>query len=436
SSDEDKPEPPTSVSDVAQHNVSYNLITPINQGPSVDAVEDHTTQSRSMSPSTLTNGNDENEIFHEAAFSQEDHERIINEISSTPTTPNHLMKRKGIDLLTTPQGKTRRVVLNDGSQQFLSPGFHFTTQSTPTRPYPAKATDLLLSDPSDFSYEFFSSPLKSESRIFGYDYFEGDGRLDSEVDENWDHNGVPIGEALLEFRARVIEKNYALSEPYEKLAVNFIFLMESKDQTGGLQSEIDDDVWEAVWEAIGPLEVQLSSPEVVVESHTWAHQAATLEYQKFVERLRQAPPSSATLRQILNRMTSTHELWTHDDENESSYLKNTLAPLLDTYFGTIPRVNTKWTPSLDETKTEGSRLLIPDYSVTTLVGPQTYSLLHLEGKTVKNSGASQIWDDLTKLGQELKYSLDSMVKLQPRQSVSTQGILVQGFGYFNSYKFA
>ncbi|KAG0007877.1 hypothetical protein BGZ80_004125, partial [Entomortierella chlamydospora] len=37
----------------------------------------------------------------------------------------------------------------------------------------------------------------------------------------------------------------------------------------------------------------------------------------------------------------------------------------------------------------------------------------MEGKTATNKGWSQIWDDLTKLGQELKHSLDTMIVQEP-----------------------
>ncbi|KAF9405279.1 hypothetical protein BGZ76_006617, partial [Entomortierella beljakovae] len=84
-------------------------------------------------------------------------------------------------------------------------------------------------------------------------------------------------------------------------------------------------------------------------------------------------------------------------------------------------------PALNETKGPWARLLIPDYSVTTQIGNQKCSLLHLEGKVASNKGYSQTWDDLTKLAQELKYSLDTIIKLQPGKPVYTLGVLVKGF---------
>ncbi|KAF9434628.1 hypothetical protein BGZ76_007706 [Entomortierella beljakovae] len=43
-----------------------------------------------------------------------------------------------------------------------------------------------------------------------------------------------------------------------------------------------------------------------------------------------------------------------------------------------------------------------------------------------NDGSGQVWDDLSKLGQNMKLSLDSMLKLQPHGSVVCLGILVRG----------
>ncbi|KAF9990839.1 hypothetical protein BGZ79_004756, partial [Entomortierella chlamydospora] len=51
----------------------------------------------------------------------------------------------------------------------------------------------------------------------------------------------------------------------------------------------------------------------------------------------------------------------------------------------------------------------------------------MEGKTAINKGSSQIWDDLTKLGQELKHSLDTMIVLEPSGPVSVIGILLRGY---------
>jgi len=50
----------------------------------------------------------------------------------------------------------------------------------------------------------------------------------------------------------------------------------------------------------------------------------------------------------------------------------------------------------------------------------------LEGKIAKNARLCQIWDDLTKPSQEMKVSLDSILKLQPEDDVCVIGVLVRG----------
>jgi hypothetical protein len=87
------------------------------------------------------------------------------------------------------------------------------------------------------------------------------------------------------------------------------------------------------------------------------------------------------------------------------------------------------TPVQDETRGAESNLLIPDYAITTQVGKQQVSVLLLEGKITRNTGQGQIWDDLTKLGQEMKAALDSIVKLQPEGDVAVIGVLVRGMLY-------
>ncbi|KAF9174078.1 hypothetical protein BGX21_002008 [Mortierella sp. AD011] len=51
----------------------------------------------------------------------------------------------------------------------------------------------------------------------------------------------------------------------------------------------------------------------------------------------------------------------------------------------------------------------------------------MEGKTAVNKGLSQIWDDPTKLEQELKHPLDTMIVLEPSRPVSVIGILLTGY---------
>ncbi|KAF9418562.1 hypothetical protein BGZ76_004369, partial [Entomortierella beljakovae] len=60
-------------------------------------------------------------------------------------------------------------------------------------------------------------------------------------------------------------------------------------------------------------------------------------------------------------------------------------------------------------KTRGSEsnLLIPDYAVTTHVRNQQISVVLLGSKIAKNAG-NQLWDDLTKLGMEMKTAFDSI----------------------------
>ncbi|KAG0249743.1 hypothetical protein BG011_008985, partial [Mortierella polycephala] len=285
---------------------------------------------------------------------------------------------------------------------------------------------LLSSDPADGSYIDQEEEYKPKIKTFVHDFLDGDGRRDPNVEDQWVHGDIEVGEALLAFRDRVVENNFGLSQPHEKLALSCIFLVESEFQTGGLQGEVGDDVWAALWQSIGQLNVPAFTSEFVVEAHSWAHLAATHAYAEFVQILEDAPPASKLLKQVLTRLTTTHELWAQEEENEATFLKNMLAPCLDACFGAMQHTNTKWVTVLNDTRDAGSRLLVPDYSVSTLVGSQSCSVVHLEGKTAKNSGYSEIWDDRTKLGQELKYSLDSMIKLQPQQAVCSQGILVQG----------
>ncbi|KAF9935851.1 hypothetical protein BGZ67_002913 [Mortierella alpina] len=124
-------------------------------------------------------------------------------------------------------------------------------------------------------------------------------------------------------------------------------------------------------------------------------------------------------------MSDTAQLWNTRRRNEDTYLKSQLGPFLDTYFGKLRFTKSDWTPTQDDTRGQESNLLIPDYAVTTQVGRQQLSVVLLEGKIQRNAGHGQIWDDLTKLGQEMKAALDSILKAQPGDEVCVVGILVK-----------
>ncbi|KAF8928417.1 hypothetical protein BGZ58_009670 [Dissophora ornata] len=157
--------------------------------------------------------------------------------------------------------------------------------------------DLLSSDPADDSFVHVDEVHEPEGKMFTYDFLDGDGRYDSNVEEQWIYSNIEIGKALLAFRSRVVGNNFGISQPHEKLALNFIFLIESEFQTGGLQGEVDDDVWVALWESVGELNMPIFASEEIVDAHMWAHLAATCGYDKFIQTLEDSPPASKLLKQ-------------------------------------------------------------------------------------------------------------------------------------------
>ncbi|KAF9906715.1 hypothetical protein BX616_000644 [Lobosporangium transversale] len=74
-------------------------------------------------------------------------------------------------------------------------------------------TDLLPSDSIDGSFTDFEDQHQPEAKMFAYNFLDGDGRADSIVEEHWVHNNIDISKALLEFRSRVVENNFGLSQP-------------------------------------------------------------------------------------------------------------------------------------------------------------------------------------------------------------------------------
>ncbi|KAG0354841.1 hypothetical protein BG005_006171 [Podila minutissima] len=271
---------------------------------------------------------------------------------------------------------------------------------------------LLSSDPADMSFMDQEDLNQSTSRLYTWDFLDGAGRVDSEVDNHWVYNEIKDDEDA-------VIPNDTLHR-----AVNFIFLVEAEYQTGGLQGEVEDHVWDSLCDAIRDPVLSLSN-EAVAEAHLWAHRLAQNKLEAFVQLLDDSPPQNRSLKSVLTKIADTTQLWNTRMRNEDTYLKSQLGPFLDTYFGKLRYTKSDWTPTQDDTRGSESNLLIPDYATTTQVGKQQVSVVLLEGKIAKNAGRCQMWDDLTKLGQELKMALDSILKLQPENDVCVIGVLVR-----------
>ncbi|KAF9415351.1 hypothetical protein BGZ76_004806, partial [Entomortierella beljakovae] len=71
----------------------------------------------------------------------------------------------------------------------------------------------------DLSFSSSQDLYQSTSKLYTWNYLDGSGQLDSDVDTVWSYNGVNISHDLMEFRRRVIENNGGLSSPHQKLLV-------------------------------------------------------------------------------------------------------------------------------------------------------------------------------------------------------------------------
>ncbi|KAF9343636.1 hypothetical protein BGX26_005432, partial [Mortierella sp. AD094] len=250
--------------------------------------------------------------------------------------------------------------------------------TTPTNSEPLLDASLLSSDPNDLSFHSNQDLCKSTSKMYSWNYLEGNGRHDSNVDSTWIHKDIEVGRDLMSARNRAVLENGGLTEPYEKLSVNFVFLVESDHQTRGLHAEVEDESWDALCEATRD-EVEPLPKDVVDEALAWVHLLAQESPDSFRTRLRQSPPKDPTLQSILNLM---------------------------------------------ETRNEDSDLLVPDFASTTKARHRDLSIVLLEGKVASNT-TFQIWDDKTKLGQEMRLALDSILLLEPEYDVQVVGILVR-----------
>ncbi|KAI8345421.1 hypothetical protein B0O80DRAFT_283386 [Mortierella sp. GBAus27b] len=133
----------------------------------------------------------------------------------------------------------RRLTLSDlNPPGYTSPsGLRNLVKSTSSRP---------STDTNDPDYHTDQDLHESTTRYYAWSYLEGNGRHDSNVESAWIFNDTEVGQDLMDFRDRVIQENGGLTEPHEKLAVNFIFLVESDHQTRGLNAEVEDKSWTAL----------------------------------------------------------------------------------------------------------------------------------------------------------------------------------------------
>ena len=101
----------------------------------------------------------------------------------------------------------------------MADDFNYTPGSTPPiySPQYLLGADLPSSNPADMNFVDREDLSLSRSRLYSWDFLDGPGRVDSDVDSYWVCNGVEVGGDLMACRNRIVENNGALSEPYEKL---------------------------------------------------------------------------------------------------------------------------------------------------------------------------------------------------------------------------
>ncbi|KAF9424154.1 hypothetical protein BGZ76_003551, partial [Entomortierella beljakovae] len=258
-------------------------------------------------------------------------------------------------------------------------------------------SSLPSTDPDDVSYYTDQELLKSTSKLFTWNYLEGSGRLDSHVDNAWIINDKEVGHDLMEFRDRVVQENgdWQSGELY----------IPSRGRVSNWWTTrtMEDQIWESLCNAVKDVVPPLPDEALLDDSS----------------------PQNRTLKAILTKMADTAQLWNTQIRNEDTYLKSQLGPFLDTFFGKVKYTKSDWTPVQDDTRSSESSQLVPDYATTTQVGEQQLSILLLEGKIARNAGLGQTWDDQTKLGQEMKAAMDSILKLEPDDEVCVIGLLIR-----------
>ncbi|GJJ74342.1 hypothetical protein EMPS_06700 [Entomortierella parvispora] len=97
-----------------------------------------------------------------------------------------------------------------------------TLTDQPLNQQPLFNLDLPSCDPNDPDFLSDQDLYDSTSGLYAWNFLEGDGRHDSNVESTWTYSNVDIGPVdigpdLMYFRDQVLENNGSLAEPYEKL---------------------------------------------------------------------------------------------------------------------------------------------------------------------------------------------------------------------------
>ncbi|KAF9427754.1 hypothetical protein BGZ76_002206 [Entomortierella beljakovae] len=274
------------------------------------------------------------------------------------------------------------------------------------------SSSLPSTDPDDTSYYTDQDLRESTTNIYTWNYLHGRGRLDSNVDSGWIINDIDVGRDLMDFKDRVVQVNGGLTETHEKLAVNFIFLIEGDHQNVGLHTEVEDESWAALCVATRS-QVSPLPKGTVDEAHQWVHFLAQEGPESFREHLRTSPPTDTSLKSILNLMISSGQLWNSQPCNEDTYLKSRLGSFLETYLSGIRFTTNDWTQVQEDTRNEDSDLLIPDFSTTTVAQKKELSFTSTDYLCIL-------------LAHEMKLALDSILLLLPKDNICVVGILVRG----------
>ncbi|KAF9933661.1 hypothetical protein FBU30_004904 [Linnemannia zychae] len=224
----------------------------------------------------------------------------------------------------------------------------------------------LPSSTASSSFIYQSDSSRSVSKFYSWDYLDGPGRIDSNVETPWVYNEIAVGAALMRFRRKVVENNGGYTEAHEKLAVNFIFLIEEDYRTDSLQGEVGDRIWDVLCDAVREI-VPRFPDSVVTEAHDWAHKLEENKMWEF-EKIEESPPKDQQLKAILRNITNNTKFWNTQRDNEDTFLKDRLGPFLDVYFGKLRYVNSHWTPTQDDTRDQEMSTLVPDYGASTIIG--------------------------------------------------------------------
>ncbi|RUS20333.1 hypothetical protein BC937DRAFT_95471 [Endogone sp. FLAS-F59071] len=307
-------------------------------------------------------------------------------------------------------------------------------------------------DTSDVSFRPQSSDseestveVNKDNRDYRMEWFVGPGVEESKLRKDapqWIVGAANVSLLLLEYRQSSVQKarSDTMESAAEVLAISHIFLME-EDASYGVRERFDGELWTSIFKEIKAeyIPVKLSDDDILrcfqmaqTASSNFRDCKALI---KKWHRLRDDTTEDVVL-EVFDGILLQISLNTKMvDSNEDTFIHKILAPFVMPFFADTELVECVANDELDasyhrkrkfDPSLQGRK---PDFAVFTSNQYKKAHLLVVEVKSAKYHAtkSKELYDDLVKLGNEMKDVMDKIIDDGVDKDVVVCGLLVEGF---------